>query len=339
MTILFEKSFGSHPKSKFWSEINKLKPNQVTISSGKKFWFNCDKCNHIFEIALDKITCGNNWCSYCSNHRLCDNDLCKICYNKSFATHDKSIYWSNKNILIPRQVFKSSNIKFWFNCNKCSHDFDCTLSHISNMKSWCPYCSNTKLCENNDCKECFNKSFASHEHSKYWSTKNDKNINLKKLSICNSKKFWFKCENNHEFEKQISNNTWCPKCKNKTELKLLNWLEVNYTSINTQITFNWCKIKRKLPYDFIIKDYNIIIELDGQQHFKQISNWKPPEETQVYDNYKNKMALENGYTVVRICQEIVLYNKENWENQLANAIKKYNNPKLIKIGSVYNLAA
>lgn len=37
--------------------------------------------------------------------------------------------------------------------------------------------------------------------------------------------------------------------------------------------------------------------------------------------------------IIRICQKIVLFNKENWENQLKEAIK--NNINLIKIGSVY----
>ena len=40
--ILFEKSFASNPKSKFCSDKNKLKPQNVTIRSGKKYLFNCN---------------------------------------------------------------------------------------------------------------------------------------------------------------------------------------------------------------------------------------------------------------------------------------------------------
>lgn len=37
---------------------------------------------------------------------------------------------------------------------------------------------------------------------------------------------------------------------------------------------------------------DIKLELDGQQHFIQISNWESPEETQENDNFKNKLALK-----------------------------------------------
>ena len=38
--IVFERSFASHTKSKFWSELNDLKPHEVYKCSGKKYLFN-----------------------------------------------------------------------------------------------------------------------------------------------------------------------------------------------------------------------------------------------------------------------------------------------------------
>ena len=40
--IPFEKSFASHEKAKYWSDKNKLKPNQVSKACKKKYWFECD---------------------------------------------------------------------------------------------------------------------------------------------------------------------------------------------------------------------------------------------------------------------------------------------------------
>ena len=34
-------------------------------------------------------------------------------------------------------------------------------------------CSDKKLCDKEDCKKCFEKSFASHEKAKYWSNTNE----------------------------------------------------------------------------------------------------------------------------------------------------------------------
>jgi len=169
--IPFEKSFASHEKFKYWSDKNLLKPNEVSLNSHQKFWFNCD-CGHEFDITLGNVNTGY-WCSYCANKKLCDKEDCKQCFEKSFVSHDKSKYWSDKNELKPRQIFKNSHNKYWFKCNICSHEFDKILSNI-NKNIWCPYCCNPpqKLCNNNICSLCFEKSFASHEKAQYWSYKN-----------------------------------------------------------------------------------------------------------------------------------------------------------------------
>lgn len=55
MVIPIEKSFASHPKSKFWSKINTIKPEEIYISSNKKRWFDCNKCSHSFEKSLHHV--------------------------------------------------------------------------------------------------------------------------------------------------------------------------------------------------------------------------------------------------------------------------------------------
>ena len=57
-------TFDSHPKSKFWSNQNTLKPNEVALNSHKKFWFDCGECRHPFESSLLNINKGNNWCGF-----------------------------------------------------------------------------------------------------------------------------------------------------------------------------------------------------------------------------------------------------------------------------------
>ena len=95
--------FSQHPKAIFWSNINFVKPNEVALNSHKKFWFDCE-CGHTFESSLLNINKGNNWCGFCSYppKKLCINNDCKMCFNNSFASHEKSIYWSKNNELTPR---------------------------------------------------------------------------------------------------------------------------------------------------------------------------------------------------------------------------------------------
>ena len=78
--IQFEKSFASNEKSKYWSNKNKLKPNDVSKSSNKKYLFNCNLCNHEFESSLNDIVSGS-WCSYCDNHSK------KLCVLKNLLLH------------------------------------------------------------------------------------------------------------------------------------------------------------------------------------------------------------------------------------------------------------
>ena len=133
-------TFDSHPKSKFWSNRNILKPNEVALNSHKKFWFDCD-CGHEFDIQLNNVNIGR-WCPYCSNKKLCDlNKDCKICYDKCFASVSYSKNWSDLNVEEPFELLKNSHKDYLFDCPICKHSFKQKLSHIT-RGSYCSYCSN-----------------------------------------------------------------------------------------------------------------------------------------------------------------------------------------------------
>ena len=321
MSIPFENSFASHTRSNCWSDKNKKQPRECYKSTHSKYWFDCN-CGHAFESSLHHITNGC-WCPYCSHKKLCDKEDCKTCLDKSFASHEKYIFWSKKNDKLPREMFKLSNKKCLFDCELCKHTFESSLHHII-TGSWCPYCANQKLCDKEDCKTCLDKSFASHEKSKNWN-KTNKNT-PREVFKSSSKKVLFDClECGHEFQitvYSISNNgSWCSLCVNKTETKLYERMKKTFPDIKKQFKQEWCKNITYLPFDFCIPEYKIIIELDGLQHFKQVSNWKSPEISFENDKYKEKCANDNGYSTIRILQEDVLYDKYDWCKELCEAIE------------------
>ena len=53
---------------------------------------------------------------------MCYEDDCNYCFDKSFASHVKSKYWSDKNKVKPREVFKSTDSKYFFDCNFCNEE-------------------------------------------------------------------------------------------------------------------------------------------------------------------------------------------------------------------------
>ena len=325
----FEKSFASHEKAQYWSNKNELKPINITICSGNSFLFLCNICKHDFESRIADITKSNNWCPYCSNppKQLCNQDECKNCLDKSFASHEKSKHLFDKTINI-RQIFKYSNSKYEFKCNICEHIFETEICKITNLNRWCPYCSYPpqKLCDAEQCNKCFIKSFASHEKSKFWSI--DNKILPRQIFKSSHKQYKFECENKHNFSKMLSNIrqlSWCPYCVNKTEQKLYDNLQPIYNNLEQQFKVEWCKsdfTNKCYPFDFILEEHKIIIELDGIQHFEQVSNWDSPQKTHERDKYKMEQANDNGYSIIRILQEDVFYDTYQWLEELKTNIEK-----------------
>jgi hypothetical protein len=122
----------------------------------------------------------------------------------------------------------------------------------------------------------------------------------------------------------------CPLCHNKTEGILYAFLKVMYADIEIQYKAEWCKKKTFCPFDFYIPSLNLIIELDGPQHFKDISNWLPFKETMKDDIFKMKCANQNGISILRLLQEDVLHNRTDWKKDLVNSIELIKSASTIK---------
>ena len=66
-----------------------------------------------------------------------------------------------------------------------------------------------------------------------------------------------------------------------------------------------------------------MIELDGLQHFKQVSKWKSPEHNLFNDVNKVNLAYKNKKSIIHLLQEDVFSDKNDWENKLTQCIKQY----------------
>ncbi len=113
---------------------------------------------------------------------------------KSFASSDKASWWSLKNELKPEEVTISSSKIYLFNCPDCKHEFESDPGHLKTRKG-CPYCANKKLCLNNDCNTCFEKSFASSNFSQLWSklnvNENNEFINPRNIFLTSNVYYYF----------------------------------------------------------------------------------------------------------------------------------------------------
>jgi len=148
-------------------------------------------------------------------------------------------------------------------------------------------------------------------------------------------KLWWKCEYGHEWDASINHRTngdGCPMCKNKTEKKFYDYIKILYNKIICQFKPEWSrnpKTNYYLTFDFCLEEFKLIIEIDGRQHFIQVSNWETPKETQSRDKLKINMALSNGYSIIRILQKDISIDKYNWKDEIKTVIKKYDTPQVI----------
>ena len=142
-----------------------------------------------------------------------------------------------------------------------------------------------------------------------------------------------RCNNTFQqlYGNHINQKQGCPDCNCRITEKILHeYLKSIFPSVIRQFKQEWCRDKYRLPYDDCIPELKTIFELDGIQHFKQVMNWKSPEKNQITDRYKMKCANDNGYSVIRILQTDVLYDKYNWKEELLNNIEKIKKDNIVQ---------
>jgi very-short-patch-repair endonuclease len=347
-TWCYEKSFASHALAKFWhpTKNESITPRMVRKKTKEIYHFQCTHCFHEFQAALIDIS---GWksdihCQYCGPYItrvLCDDDSCSICFQKSFASHPKAFcFLSDRNKKTARQIPLSSSTNAWFQCDTCQHIFNSRISHVAS-RHFCPYCAQLKMCESDvDCANCFSKSLASHPRGKHVILEKHPGIDTKRIFLgSSSQKIWFQCDKcSFEFDMMpacIKRGQFCPLCTKKTEKKLFDWLTFCGYKFHREKKYTWCvnpETSRKLPFDFVFEDLKCILELDGDQHFSQVSYWKDYQLTQSIDFHKMKCCLEQGYTMIRILQDDVYYDKRDWETDLLKYIQAYKKPTCVFLG-------
>jgi len=91
--------------------------------------------------------------------------------------------------------------------------------------------------------------------------------------------------------------------------KILDEFEIQY---NRQKSFNGCKNKYILHFDFYLPDYNICIEYDGIQHFEPIEFFGGKETLEYnkkIDSIKNEYCKINNILLIRIKYDEDIYEK------------------------------
>lgn len=331
----------THPTiAKEWhpTKNDDLLPELFTSGSKQKIWWICSNlcpegCSHEWQSTIGDRVAGYN-CPYCARKQPCIHTSLLI----SHPHISKEWHPTKNGDLKPSDVLSGSHKYVWWLCPNtcpegCAHEWQAIIKSRTMISVGCIYCSKRTCCSHTS-------FLTTHpELAKLWHPIKN-NITPDMISYGSGIKIWWQCikNNNHEWQTKvcsISTGTSCPICKNKTEEKLFNYLKHLYNNTIHTYKVEWCvsnSTNKFYPYDFFIPELNIIIELDGNQHFKQISNWNSPEDTINRDIYKMKMAIENNVSLIRILQEDVYKNNNSWlDKNLLSELIKYETPTIVFI--------
>jgi hypothetical protein len=289
-----------------------------------------------FTCELDSDNCQHDDGGLCTQH-------------KTPAGHSK--VGRLVNFKVAANLSCCSNKKVKFECDVCLHTFESRLGHV-NDGSWCGMCSTMwKHCGTDECTFCYERSFASYAGL----TSNDKKkvdcivnkANLR-LPLNNNEKGKFKCDVClHTFESRLShvnNGTWCPHCKNKTELKVFNFLTKELelrVKREYKPSFQWRDYKKRCRFDFLLVDLDIILEIDGPQHTEEVATtWIRPTllhprlleffmkedpkrqihttlfHRQIVDKWKEFMARRDGKKMFRLNQCAIWMDSYDWKREM-----------------------
>jgi len=109
----------------------------------------------------------------------------------------------------------------------------------------------------------------------------------------------------------------CPKCKvSKGEEKISDFLDINNLNFTREYKINGYLYR----YDFYIPKLKLLIEYDGEQHFRSSAFWggeKKLKKVQESDKIKNKLAKLNGYYLIRIKYTEFKYLENSLLNKLS----------------------
>ena len=116
----------------------------------------------------------------------------------------------------------------------------------------------------------------------------------------------------------IIKNYGCPCCVRKCEGLVAELLKYKFVTFSKEWNPIFLGSKRM---DFYVAKINTCFEIDGLQHFRQVWNWKSPEEQQCNDIDKMKKCFDKGISIIRIYQPLITIIDDSWKSSIFNSIK------------------
>ena len=272
---------------------NKFDYNLVEyVNNQTKVIILCNICNNIFKQKPSNHLRGDG-CLICANKKLSFNRRKNIL---DFVNKSKELNGEKYDYSLVEYINSHTAVKIL--CNTCNNIFQQTpSSHLRG--SGCNICAGNQKSN----KEEFVIKAQKIHIDKY-------NYDLVEY-VNNNTKVKIKCNTCDTIFEQRPNNhlhgDGCPKCnESKGENRVAKYLSEKNIKYTRNKIFKTLKYKSYLKPDFYLDDLNLLIEYDGEYHYKAIRGSTPEEkqknleDCQRRDKIKNEWALRNNIPLIRI---------------------------------------
>lgn len=275
----------------------------------------CKTCGYCFETTVDRHIVRKRGCPSCSKRlpwtyeRFIDDAL---------EIHGNKINYSKVTL---NTICDGHKSRVTLICNTCYYEWITSIDSHIRRKHGCPNCASNAPWTYERLLDRF-----SQVHGKIYNYSKITNNHIlgcrsKIPIICNT----CGCEWECSIDSHV-NGKGCPSCnKSKGEIKCANYLQSIGIHLEPQGRINSIPTKRYDFNFFFHLNKWFLLEFDGIQHFKFINyfnrNIDDFVQGQQIDILKTKMAIQEGYTIIRIDY----YNLSKIEFHLNKALMSNSN--------------
>lgn len=235
-------------------------------------------------------------CQYCAkeykgiNHRVTKDEIVELLESKNFRyiRHDYPNAGSGN----------ASKVKIYYICNNHVNKGiqSIQLYNLKTIKKGCPYCCGRGRSEEDLQREIdsLNSNVDIIEYRKY----SDLTVKCRK------------CGNEWDTTGvNLIEGHRCPKCCKSTYEKNVEAVLINNgIKYIPQYKIDDCRDKLPLPFDFYLPDYNTLIEVDGEGHYRKVNFRGMSDDDaersfkiiKAHDEIKNNYCKENKIQLIRI---------------------------------------
>lgn len=258
----------------------------------QKLRFICG-CGNPFETNFNKFKDDNKrQCNECGKELNNKPKRLTVEYIKTFVEE-------NSDCVLLSEEYKNNHTKLKMLCG-CGDTFYVPFDNFAyNETRQCLTCANQKRIE---------QKVLTIEEVRNFVNENTNCTLLSSEYVNAHQKLEFKCECGKLFYRTLNgfkNSIFrlcmdCSKRHSKGEIKVKEFLESKGIEFIQEYTFDECKYKKKLPFDFYIPAENICIEYDGEFHFEKkvpIGDYKLQQKR---DAIKTKFCKDNHIKLIRI---------------------------------------